>query len=97
MAQRSRTSVIWCPASGLSRVQRVNLTPPSRPALKRMLPDRPRPQRGLETDYSSKRGLKSIVERKLRRGQLREGGNVEISGRDLRMGAGSPGNAQRTF
>jgi hypothetical protein len=46
-----------------------------RRVFQRLLPERPTPQR---TQFES------IPERKLRRRQLTEDGNVEISGRDLR-------------
>ena len=43
----------------------------------------------IEVNYLQRTRFESIAERKLRRRQLTEDGNVEISGRDLREGAGS--------
>ena len=50
----------------------------------RLLPERPTPERCLEAYYLQRTRFESIAERKLRRRQLSEDGNVEISGRDLR-------------
>jgi len=50
----------------------------------RLLPDRPTPERCVEAYYLQRTRFESIVEWKLRRRQLTENGNVEISGRDLR-------------
>ena len=50
----------------------------------RLLPERPTPERCVEAYYLQKTRFESIAERKLRRRQLTEDGNVEISGRDLR-------------
>jgi len=49
-----------------------------------LLPERPTPERCLEAYYLQRTRFESIAERKLRRRQLTEDGNVEISGRDLR-------------
>jgi hypothetical protein len=48
------------------------------------LPERPTP----EAYYLQRTRFESIAERKLRRRQLTEDGNVEISGRDLRESSG---------
>ena len=53
------------------------------------MPDRPTPERCVEAYYLQRTRFESITERKLRRRQLAEDGNVEISGRDLRGYAGS--------
>ena len=45
---------------------------------------RPTPERCVEAYYLQRTRFESIAERKLRRRQLKEDGNVEISGRDLR-------------
>ena len=45
---------------------------------------RPTPERCVEAYYLQRTRFESITERKLRRRQLTEDGNVEISGRDLR-------------
>jgi len=50
----------------------------------RLLPERPTPERFVEAYYLQRTRFESIAERKLRRRQLTEDGNVEISGRDLR-------------
>ena len=49
-----------------------------------LLPDRPTPERCVETYYLQRTRLESIAERKLRQRQLTDDGNVEITGRDLR-------------
>jgi hypothetical protein len=48
------------------------------------LPQRPTPERCVEVFFRQRPRFESIAERKLRRRQLTEDGNVEISGRDLR-------------
>jgi hypothetical protein len=50
----------------------------------RLLPERPTPERCVEAYYLKRTRFESIAERKLRRRQLSEDGNVEITGRDLR-------------
>jgi hypothetical protein len=55
-----------------------------RRVLQRLLPERPTPERCVEAYYLQRTRFESIVQRKLRRRQLGEDGNVEISGRDLR-------------
>src|SRR5215510_6293059 len=62
--------------SGVMRVPRR--------VFQRLLPDRPTPERCVEAYYLQRTRFESIAERKLRRRQLTEDGNVEISGRDLR-------------
>jgi hypothetical protein len=57
-----------------------------RRVFQRLLPDRPRPARCVEAYYLQRTRFESIAERKLRRRQLTEDGNVEITGRDLREG-----------
>jgi hypothetical protein len=49
-----------------------------------LLPERPTPERSVEAYYIQRTRFESIAGRKLRRRQLTEDGNVEISGRDLR-------------
>jgi hypothetical protein len=49
-----------------------------------LLPERPTPEKCVETYYLQRTRFESIAERKLRRRQLTEDGNVE-SGRDLRQ------------
>ena len=55
-----------------------------RRVFQRLLPERPTPERCVEAYYLQRTRFESIAERKLRRRQLTEHGNVEISGRDLR-------------
>ena len=55
-----------------------------RRVFQRLLPERPTPERCVEAYYLQRTRFESITERKLRRRQLTEDGNVEISGRDLR-------------
>jgi len=50
----------------------------------RLLPERPTPERCVEAYYLQRTRFEGIAERTLRRRQLTEVGNVEISGRDLR-------------
>ena len=54
----------------------------------RLLPERPTPERCVDAYYLQGTRFESIAERKLRRRQLTEDGNVEISGRDLRESSG---------
>jgi hypothetical protein len=55
-----------------------------RRVFQRLLPERPTPERCVEAYYLQRTRFESIAERKLRRRQLTEDGNVEITGRDLR-------------
>ena len=55
-----------------------------RRVFQRLLPDRPTPERCVEAYYLQRKRFESIAERKLRRRQLTEDGNVEITGHDLR-------------
>ena len=55
-----------------------------RRVFQRLLPERPTPERCVAAYYLQRTRFESIAERKLRRRQLTEDGNVEISGRDLR-------------
>ena len=47
----------------------------------------PSPERYVEGFYLQRTSFESIAERKPRRRQLTKGGNVEITGRDLREGS----------
>jgi hypothetical protein len=49
----------------------------------RLLAERPTPERCVEAFYLQRTRFESIAECKLRRRQLTEDGNVEITGRDL--------------
>ena len=55
-----------------------------RRVFQRLLPERPTPEKHVEGYYIQRTRFEGIAERKLRRRQLTEDGNVEISGRDLR-------------
>jgi hypothetical protein len=55
-----------------------------RRVFQRLLPERPTPERCVEAYYLQRTRFESIAKRKLRRRQLTEDGNVEISGRDWR-------------
>ena len=50
-----------------------------------LLDQRPAPERCLEAYYLHRTRLELIAERKVRRRQLTDDGNVEITGRDLRQ------------
>ena len=68
-----------------------------RRVFQRLLPQRPTPERCLEAYYLQRTRFQRIAERKLRRRQLTEDGNVEISGRDLREGAVGEERRMRSF
>jgi hypothetical protein len=55
-----------------------------RRVFQRLLPERPTPERCVEAYYLQRTKFESIAERELRRRQLTEDGNVEISGCGLR-------------
>ena len=59
----------------------------ARRVFQRLLPERPTPERCLEAYYLQRTRFERIAERKLRRRQLADDGNVEITGRDLREGS----------
>lgn len=59
-----------------------------RRVFQRLLPERPSPERCVEAYYLRRTTFESMAEKKLRRRQLTEDGNVEITGRDLRDGSG---------
>jgi Protein of unknown function (DUF1488) len=63
-----------------------------RRVFQRLLPEGPTPERCVEAYYLQRTRFESLAERKLRRRQLTEDGNVEISVRDLREAA--PGAAR---
>src|SRR5712672_4616269 len=67
----------------------------ARGVFQRLLPERPTPERCVEAYYLQRTRFESMAERKLRRRQLTEDGNVEITGRDLRGGpAAAPRSAR---
>ena len=55
-----------------------------RRVFQRLLLESPTPERCLEAYYLQRTRFETIAERKLRRRQLTDDGNVEITGRDLR-------------
>jgi hypothetical protein len=55
-----------------------------RRVFQRLVPDRPTPERCLAAYHLQRTRFEQIAERKLRRRQLTEDGNIEITGRDLR-------------
>ena len=57
-----------------------------RRVFQRLLQERPTPERCVEAYYLQRTRFERVAERKLRRRQLAEDGNVEITGRDLREG-----------
>jgi hypothetical protein len=59
-----------------------------RRVFQRLLSERCTPERCVEAYYLQRTRFENIAERTLRRRQLTEDGNVEITGRDLREGAG---------
>ena len=60
-----------------------------------LLSERPTPERCVEAYYLQRTRFESIAERKLRRRQLTEDGNVEISGRDVSGESSHPRSAGR--
>jgi hypothetical protein len=62
-----------------------------RRAFQGLLDGSPTPQRCLETFHLQRTRFELMVERKLRRRQLTDDGNVEITGRDLRERTRRPG------
>ena len=69
-------SVILRPYEGTARI--------ARRVFQGLLDQRPTPERCIEAFHLQRTRFEMIVERKLRRRQLTDDGNVEISGRDLR-------------
>ena len=58
-----------------------------RRVFQRLLADTPSPERCVEAYHLQRTRFERAAERKLRRRQLTEDGNVEITGRDLREGS----------
>jgi Protein of unknown function (DUF1488) len=69
-------SVILRPYEGTVRI--------GRRVFQRLLDQSPTPERCVEAFYLQRTRFELIVERKIRRRQLTDDGNVEITGRDLR-------------
>src|ERR1700739_2635853 len=66
-----------------------------RRVFQRLLPEPPTPEKCVEACYLQRTRFETIAERKLRRRQLTEDGNVEISGRDLRHPVRNHGSCGR--
>ena len=75
-AEAVEFSVILGPYEGIVRVPKGSF--------QRLLDQSPTPHRCLEAFHLQRTHFEVIVERKLRRRQLTDDGNVEITGRDLR-------------
>src|SRR5712691_12296713 len=69
-------SVILRPYEGIARI--------ARRVFQRLLDQSPTPERCMEAFHIQRTRFELIVERKLRRRQLTDDGNIEITGRDLR-------------
>jgi hypothetical protein len=54
-----------------------------------LVSESPTPERCVEAYHPQRTRFERIAERKIRQRQLTDDGNVEISGRDLREGAGT--------
>jgi Protein of unknown function (DUF1488) len=76
-------SVILDPYEGTVRI--------ARRVFQRLLDQSPTPERCIEAFHLQRTRFELIVERKIRRRQLTEDGNVEITGRDLREKIGTAG------
>src|SRR5436190_23891590 len=81
-------SVILGPYEGTVRVPRRSF--------QGLLDRSPTPERCVEAFHLQRTRFELIVERKLRRRQLTDDGNVEITGRDLRQRQPSPDSRDRT-
>jgi hypothetical protein len=69
-----------------------------RRTFQRILAEGPTPQRCIEAYHLNRVWLERIAERKLRRRQLTDDANVEITGRDLReRDGGGTGRPRRSF
>ena len=66
----------------------------SRRVFQVLLPEAPTPERCIEAYHLHRTRLERIAERKVRRKQLTDDGNVEITGRDLRE-RGAPPTSRR--
>jgi hypothetical protein len=68
-----------------------------RRVFQRLLGQRPSPERCVEAYHLHRTRLELIVERKIRRRQLSDDGNVEITGRDLRERDAAPPASQMGY
>jgi hypothetical protein len=76
-------SVILRPYEGTVRI--------GRRVFQRLLDQSPTPERCMEAFHLQRTRFELVVERKLRRRQLTDDGNIEITGRDLREKAAPVG------
>ena len=79
-------SVILRPYEGVVRI--------GRRVFQGLLDQRPTPERCLEAFHLQRTRFEMIAERKLRRRQLADDGNVEITGRDLREKSAAAGRIE---
>jgi len=82
-------SVILGPYEGTVRI--------GRRVFQHLLDQSPTPERCMEAFHLQRTRFELIVERKLRRRQLTDDGNVEITGRDLREKAAPAGKSGGLF
>jgi hypothetical protein len=82
-------SVILGPYEGTVRVPRR--------VFQGLLDQRPTPERCIEAFHLQRTRFEMIAERKLRRRQLTDDGNVEITGRDLREKTPPVGLVRRSY
>jgi hypothetical protein len=78
-------------------VSRTLVVRVSRRVFQRLLSERPTPERCVESYHLHRTRFERIAERKLRRRQLTDDGNVEITGRDLRERGVRPPTRQIGF
>lgn len=85
-ATRDIARRFFCPGS-VEIGQYHDLVRVPRRVFQRLLLERPTPERCVEAYHLQRTRFERIAERKLRRRQLSQDGNVEINGRDLREGS----------
>ena len=73
-----------CVAFGIAIGEYEGVVRVYRRAFQSLLNESPTPERCLEAYYVHRTRLERIAERKVRRRQLTDDGNIEITGRDLR-------------
>src|ERR1051326_7361878 len=74
-----------CVAFGITIGEYEGVVRVYRRAFQSLLNESPTPERCLEAYYLHRTRLERIAERKIRRRQLTDDGNIEITGRDLRQ------------
>ena len=73
-----------CAAFGIAIGEYEGVVRVYRRAFQSLLNESPTPERCIEAYYFHRTRLERIAERKVRRRQLTDDGNIEITGRDLR-------------